>query len=107
MVDVDASLGEQLLNVPVGEPVAQVPPRGQQDHVRREPEPDERPRGRRSTDQTFHCPTPADPSPIGQRNEPGRTAPRRLLPSTPPSPATPPRPLRRGGPRAATRRDRS
>jgi hypothetical protein len=39
VVDIDTSLGEQLLDVPVGEPVAQVPAHREPDHVRREPEP--------------------------------------------------------------------
>src|SRR5207249_1955395 len=37
----DATLGEKLFEVPVGQPVPQVPPHRQQDHPRRETETDE------------------------------------------------------------------
>ena len=42
VVDFDAALGEQLLDVPIGQPVAQVPADRDRDHLRREPEPGER-----------------------------------------------------------------
>jgi hypothetical protein len=42
VIDLDASLGQELLNVSVGEPVAQVPPDRQQDHVRGEAVPKKR-----------------------------------------------------------------
>jgi hypothetical protein len=48
VVDVDAALGEKLLDVAVGESVAQVPAHRHQDHVRREPKPGERARGDRN-----------------------------------------------------------
>jgi hypothetical protein len=41
MVDLDPAFGEQLLDVPVGQAEAQVPPHRQDDHVGREPEPEE------------------------------------------------------------------
>ena len=41
VVDLDATLGEQLLQVPVGQPVPQVPAHRQQDHLGRETEPSE------------------------------------------------------------------
>ena len=57
MVDLDATLGEQLFEVPVGQPVPQVPAHRQQDHLGREPEPSE-PRGhlarRCNTTTAFH-----------------------------------------------------
>jgi hypothetical protein len=42
VVDLDAPLGQQLLDVPVGQPEAQVPADRQHDHLRREPKPGER-----------------------------------------------------------------
>ena len=44
MVDLDATLGEKLFEVPVGQPVPQVPAHRQQDHLGRETESSE-PRG--------------------------------------------------------------
>ena len=41
VVDGDAPLGQQLLDVPVGQSVPQVPADRDRDHVRREPEPSE------------------------------------------------------------------
>lgn len=41
-VDLDAACGERFRQVPVGQSVAQVPAHGQQDDLRREPEPGER-----------------------------------------------------------------
>jgi hypothetical protein len=41
MIDVDAPFGQQLLEVAVGQPVAQVPPDRQHDHLWREPVPRE------------------------------------------------------------------
>ncbi len=41
MVDLDAALGEQLLDVAVGQPKAQVPAHRQDDDLRREAEADE------------------------------------------------------------------
>lgn len=38
VVDLDATLGEQLFEIPVGQPVAQVSAHPQQDHLGREPE---------------------------------------------------------------------
>ena len=42
MVHLDASLSEQFLKVPLGQPVAQVPADGYQNDLGREPEPGER-----------------------------------------------------------------
>jgi hypothetical protein len=42
VVDVDAALGQQLLHVPVGQAEPQIPAYRQHDHIRREPEPNER-----------------------------------------------------------------
>ena len=42
MVDLDASLSEQLLEIPVGQSVAQLPAHSDQDDFWREPEPCER-----------------------------------------------------------------
>ena len=42
VVDVDAALGQQLLDVPVGQAEPQIPAHRQHDHLRREPEPGER-----------------------------------------------------------------
>jgi len=44
VIDLDPTLGQQLLEVPVGQAVPQVPANRQQDHLWREPEPCERPR---------------------------------------------------------------
>jgi hypothetical protein len=41
MVDLDAAFSEELLEIPVGQPVPQVPAHGDQDDLRREPEPGE------------------------------------------------------------------
>src|ERR1019366_1586893 len=41
VVDVDATLGKQFLQIPVRQPVAQVPTHGEQDDLRREPKPSE------------------------------------------------------------------
>jgi hypothetical protein len=41
VVNSDAALGQQLFDVSVGQPVAQVPTHGLRDHVRRKPEPRE------------------------------------------------------------------
>ena len=38
VIDGDAALGQQLLDVPVGQPLPQVPPDRERDHRRREPE---------------------------------------------------------------------
>jgi hypothetical protein len=46
VVDVDASFGKQFLDIALGQPVAEVPPHRQQDHLRREPKPCERRRVR-------------------------------------------------------------
>jgi hypothetical protein len=43
MVDLDPALGEKLLEVAVGEPIPEVPAHREQDDLRREPEPGERP----------------------------------------------------------------
>jgi class 3 adenylate cyclase len=48
MVDIDAPLGQQLLQIPVRQAVAQVPAHRQHNHLGREPEPCE-PEGRTST----------------------------------------------------------
>jgi hypothetical protein len=42
VVDLDAALGQQLFDIPVGEPVAQIPADRDRDHLRREPEPGKR-----------------------------------------------------------------
>ncbi len=42
VIDLDAALGQELLDVPVGETEPQVPPDGEGDDVRREPVADER-----------------------------------------------------------------
>jgi hypothetical protein len=38
MVDLDAAFSEDLLQIPVGESVAQIPAHGDQEDLRREPE---------------------------------------------------------------------
>src|SRR6266567_5918966 len=49
VIDGDAALGRQLLNIPVGQAIPQVPPDRDRDHLRREPETSEdRGRARRS-----------------------------------------------------------
>jgi hypothetical protein len=42
VVDLDAALGQQLLDPRVGQAVAQVPADGDRDHLRREPKPGKR-----------------------------------------------------------------
>jgi hypothetical protein len=42
MVDLDAAFGQQLLQIAVGQAVAQIPADRDRDHLRREPEPGER-----------------------------------------------------------------
>jgi hypothetical protein len=42
MVDLDATLGQQLLHVPVGQAEPQIPAHRQHDHLRREAETGER-----------------------------------------------------------------
>ena len=42
MIDLDTALGQQLLQVAVGEPVPEVPADRDRDHLRREPEPGKR-----------------------------------------------------------------
>jgi hypothetical protein len=42
VVDLDTALGQQLLHVPVGQAVAQVPADRDRDHLQREPEPGKR-----------------------------------------------------------------
>jgi hypothetical protein len=42
VVDLDAPLGQQLLDVAIGQAVAQVPADRDRDHLRREPEPSKR-----------------------------------------------------------------
>jgi hypothetical protein len=42
VVNFDAALGEQFLQVPIGQPVAEVPADRDRDHLGREPEPGER-----------------------------------------------------------------
>jgi hypothetical protein len=49
VIDLDAAFGEQLLDVAVGQAVAQVPPHCYHDHLGREPEPGERRTRRRPT----------------------------------------------------------
>lgn len=64
VVDLDATLGEQLLQIPVGQPVAQVPAHRQQDHFRWETEPGEPRRHLNSRSRTriaFHRATLAFP----------------------------------------------
>jgi hypothetical protein len=53
MVNSDAALGHQFLDVPVGQAVAQVPADCERDHLRREPEASkDRGRGVQSPDQS-------------------------------------------------------
>jgi len=42
MVDLDASLSQELLEIPIGQSVTQIPAHCDQDDLRREPEPGER-----------------------------------------------------------------
>ena len=42
VIDGDAALGHKFLDIPVGQPVAQVPPDRDRDHLPREPEASER-----------------------------------------------------------------
>ena len=47
VIDVDAALSQEFLDVSVGQAVAEIPADGEQDHLAREPEPSER-RGHRT-----------------------------------------------------------
>jgi hypothetical protein len=49
VVNLDAALGKELFDVAVGQAVAEVSAHRQQDHVRREPESNERRRSRTAT----------------------------------------------------------
>ena len=62
VVDLDATLGEKLFEVPVGQPVSEVPPHRHRDHLAREPETSERGGRGRAHD------TSLVPGPIEQRN---------------------------------------
>ena len=62
VIDRDTSLGEQLLDVPVGQAVPQVPPHRHRDHLAREPETSER-GGRRGCHDTSFV-----PGPMAERN---------------------------------------
>ena len=77
MVYLDATLGEKLFEVPVGQPVPQVPAHRQKDHLGRETETSE-PRGhphRRSrTASALHQATLTGPSALRQRNRAGHAA---------------------------------
>jgi hypothetical protein len=42
VIDLNTPFGQQLLDVPVGQAVAQIPPDRDYDHLRRKPEPNER-----------------------------------------------------------------
>jgi hypothetical protein len=42
VVDVDATLGQQFLDIPVGQPEPQIPAHREHDHIRWEAEPGER-----------------------------------------------------------------
>ena len=69
VIDGDAALGQQFLDVPVGQPIPQVPPDRERDHRRREPEACED----RSGAMCSH-PTSLRPSTIDQRNSAGWSA---------------------------------
>ena len=68
VVDLDATLGQQLLEVAVRQPVPQVPADRQQDHLRREPEPSKRSRLSLRTAATEPSGAGYEPNPIRQRN---------------------------------------
>jgi hypothetical protein len=42
VIDLDPTLGQQLLDIAIGEPVAEIPPQGENDDLGREPEPSKR-----------------------------------------------------------------
>jgi len=72
MIDLDAALGEQLLEVAVGEVVAEIPAHGDGDEVGRKTE---APKGSGTSERSGHCPTLPDlrrsrPSGLRQRNRP-------------------------------------
>jgi hypothetical protein len=57
VIDLNTPLGQQFLDIAVGQAVAQVPPDRDHDHRRREPEPGERRllgKGNRTTATAFH-----------------------------------------------------
>jgi hypothetical protein len=61
VINLDATLGQQLLDISVGKPVAQVPSHREHDHIRREPETSEaRPRHWYSDEMTTHQPSLPD-----------------------------------------------
>jgi hypothetical protein len=70
VINLDTAFSQQLLHVPIGQAVAQVPPHRHHDHLRRETEPREaRPRRRYSTMATTHQLSLPEHV-IGQRNSP-------------------------------------
>jgi hypothetical protein len=76
MIHLDATLGEQLFDVPVRKPIAQVPTHRQGDHLRREPEPGEtRPLNGRSNTAMMHQPSLPEPviRPRNSANPPANT----------------------------------
>jgi hypothetical protein len=74
VIDCDTALSQQLLDVTVGEAVAEVLAHRQQDHIRREPEPRKAGPQRWYLDVvTAHRPTLPEPV-IGQRNRPVRSS---------------------------------
>jgi hypothetical protein len=57
VINLDTTLGQQLLDISIGQPVTQVPPHRNHDHIRREPETGEaRPRHWYSGGMTTHQP---------------------------------------------------
>jgi hypothetical protein len=67
VINVDAAFGEELSDISVRQAVAEVPPDGQQDHVRREPESGKRRRSKVVRATTNH-PRTLRPRPTRQRN---------------------------------------
>jgi hypothetical protein len=61
VINFDTTLGQQLLDISIGQPVTQVPPHRNHDHIRREPETGEaRPRHWYSGGMTTHQPSLPD-----------------------------------------------
>jgi hypothetical protein len=80
VVDLDPAFGEQLLDVAVGQAVAQVPAHRHHDHVGWEPETQRTPNEEQPKDAKGRHASPIQPAldlPNGERNRPGVLMPMR------------------------------
>jgi len=104
VVDLDAALGQQLLHIPVGQPVPEVLADRHRDHLGREPEPGERRpvNGRAGGSKSAHWPSFLSPDRpprrgLGRCNRAASPGPGGKAAPTP-NPVNPPLDVRVGGP---------